>query len=122
MAWCGVVVANGFVKEIREFKSPRHICNVPNHFVIDEVAKSDKGSSNGNRGRDAVENPDVGSLRYFFGENKKCNENCDGCTMAGQTARDYTLLLNTGQILSIPLVIAGVYLMVKSTKTSTNEA
>jgi prolipoprotein diacylglyceryl transferase len=34
----------------------------------------------------------------------------------GQTARDYTLLLNTGQLLSIPLVIAGVYFMIKASK------
>ncbi len=40
----------------------------------------------------------------------------------GQTARDYTLPLNTGQLLSIPLVIAGIYLIVKATKKSTNEA
>ena len=35
----------------------------------------------------------------------------------GQTARDYTLTLNTGQMLSIPLVLAGVYLFIKATKT-----
>lgn len=29
----------------------------------------------------------------------------------GQTARDYSLPLNTGQLLSIPLVIAGIYLI-----------
>lgn len=29
----------------------------------------------------------------------------------GQTARDYTLPLNTGQLLSIPLVLAGIYLV-----------
>ena len=34
----------------------------------------------------------------------------------GQTARDYTLILNTGQLLSIPLVIAGVYFIVKASK------
>jgi prolipoprotein diacylglyceryltransferase len=34
----------------------------------------------------------------------------------GQTARDYTLLLNTGQLLSIPLVLAGVYFMIKASK------
>lgn len=33
-----------------------------------------------------------------------------------QTARDYTLLLNTGQILSIPLVLVGVYLILKASK------
>lgn len=36
----------------------------------------------------------------------------------GQTARDYTLPLNTGQLLSIPLVIAGIYLLVQATKKS----
>jgi prolipoprotein diacylglyceryl transferase len=36
----------------------------------------------------------------------------------GQTARDYTLPLNTGQLLSIPLVIAGIYLIVKASKKS----
>lgn len=40
----------------------------------------------------------------------------------GQTARDYTLPLNTGQLLSIPLVIAGIYLIVKATKKTTHEA
>jgi phosphatidylglycerol:prolipoprotein diacylglycerol transferase len=34
----------------------------------------------------------------------------------GQTARDYTLILNTGQLLSIPLVIAGVYFIAKASK------
>lgn len=36
----------------------------------------------------------------------------------GQTARDYTLPLNTGQMLSIPLVLAGIYLIVKANKYS----
>jgi prolipoprotein diacylglyceryl transferase len=36
----------------------------------------------------------------------------------GQTARDYTLPLNTGQLLSIPLVIAGIYLIIQATKKS----
>jgi phosphatidylglycerol:prolipoprotein diacylglycerol transferase len=40
----------------------------------------------------------------------------------GQTARDYTLPLNTGQLLSIPLVIAGIYLVMKATKNKPNEA
>lgn len=34
----------------------------------------------------------------------------------GQTARDYTLPLNTGQMLSIPLVLAGIYLIYKATQ------
>ena len=34
----------------------------------------------------------------------------------GQTARDYTLILNTGQLLSIPLVLAGIYLVYKATQ------
>ena len=34
----------------------------------------------------------------------------------GQTARDYTLPLNTGQMLSIPLVLAGIYLVYKANK------
>ena len=40
----------------------------------------------------------------------------------GQTARDYTLPLNTGQLLSIPLVIAGIYLVMKATKNKPHEA
>jgi prolipoprotein diacylglyceryl transferase len=36
----------------------------------------------------------------------------------GQTARDYTLPLNTGQLLSIPLVFAGIYLIIQATKKS----
>lgn len=36
----------------------------------------------------------------------------------GQTARDYTLPLNTGQMLSIPLVFAGFYLIYKATQKS----
>jgi phosphatidylglycerol:prolipoprotein diacylglycerol transferase len=32
----------------------------------------------------------------------------------GQTARDYSLPLNTGQLLSIPLVIAGIYLVFRA--------
>lgn len=40
----------------------------------------------------------------------------------GQTARDFTNVLNTGQMLSIPLVIAGIYLIYKATKTTPNEA
>jgi len=40
----------------------------------------------------------------------------------GQTARDYTLPLNTGQMLSIPLVIAGIYLVYSAYNKSTNEA
>jgi prolipoprotein diacylglyceryl transferase len=40
----------------------------------------------------------------------------------GQTARDYTLPLNTGQLLSIPLVIAGIYLVLKAAKKTTHEA
>ena len=40
----------------------------------------------------------------------------------GQTARDYSLPLNTGQLLSIPLVIAGIYLVVKAAKKTTHEA
>jgi prolipoprotein diacylglyceryltransferase len=31
----------------------------------------------------------------------------------GQTARDEYLFLNTGQLLSIPLVLAGIYLLWK---------
>lgn len=31
----------------------------------------------------------------------------------GQTARDYTFALNTGQLLSIPLILIGVYLLVR---------
>jgi len=38
----------------------------------------------------------------------------------GQTARDYTLPLNTGQLLSIPLVIAGIYLIYNATKKHAN--
>ena len=38
----------------------------------------------------------------------------------GQTARDYSLPLNTGQLLSIPLVIAGIYLLYHTTKKDTN--
>jgi phosphatidylglycerol:prolipoprotein diacylglycerol transferase len=34
----------------------------------------------------------------------------------GQTARDEVLLLNTGQLLSIPFVLAGIYLIWKSNK------
>jgi prolipoprotein diacylglyceryl transferase len=40
----------------------------------------------------------------------------------GQTARDYTLPLNTGQMLSIPLVLAGIYLIYSASKKSINEA
>ncbi|MEY5001326.1 MAG: hypothetical protein RLZZ211_1362 [Bacteroidota bacterium] len=40
----------------------------------------------------------------------------------GQTARDYTLPLNTGQLLSIPLVIAGIYLVMKASKNKPHEA
>lgn len=36
----------------------------------------------------------------------------------GQTARDFTLPLNTGQLLSIPLVLLGVYLIYKAKKSS----
>jgi prolipoprotein diacylglyceryl transferase len=36
----------------------------------------------------------------------------------GQTARDYTLPLNTGQMLSIPLVLAGIYLVYNASKKS----
>ena len=36
----------------------------------------------------------------------------------GQTARDYTLILNTGQMLSIPLVLAGIYLIYNATQKS----
>jgi phosphatidylglycerol---prolipoprotein diacylglyceryl transferase len=40
----------------------------------------------------------------------------------GQTARDEVLLLNTGQLLSIPFVLAGIYLIWKSSKLqSTND-
>lgn len=39
----------------------------------------------------------------------------------GQTARDYTLPLNTGQLLSIPLVIAGIYLIYNALKKQANE-
>lgn len=39
----------------------------------------------------------------------------------GQTARDYTLPLNTGQMLSIPLVIAGIFLIYNAIKKSANE-
>jgi phosphatidylglycerol---prolipoprotein diacylglyceryl transferase len=35
----------------------------------------------------------------------------------GQTARDEVLLLNTGQLLSIPFVVVGIYLIWKSRKT-----
>lgn len=34
----------------------------------------------------------------------------------GQTARDYTLPLNTGQLLSIPLVLVGIFLIYNTTK------
>ncbi len=37
----------------------------------------------------------------------------------GQTARDEVLLLNTGQLLSIPFVLAGIYLIWKSNKLQT---
>jgi prolipoprotein diacylglyceryltransferase len=36
----------------------------------------------------------------------------------GQTARDEVLLLNTGQLLSIPFVVVGIYLIWKSGKTT----
>lgn len=39
----------------------------------------------------------------------------------GQTARDYTLPINTGQLLSIPLVIAGIYLIYNALKKQANE-
>lgn len=39
----------------------------------------------------------------------------------GQTARDNTLPLNTGQLLSIPLVIAGIYLIYNAIKKPANE-
>jgi len=39
----------------------------------------------------------------------------------GQTARDYTLPLNTGQLLSIPLVLAGIYLIYNALKKQANE-
>ena len=35
----------------------------------------------------------------------------------GQTARDYTWALNTGQILSIPLIILGLYLLLRKSNT-----
>jgi prolipoprotein diacylglyceryltransferase len=34
----------------------------------------------------------------------------------GQTARDFELTLNTGQLLSIPFVLIGIYLVYRSTK------
>jgi prolipoprotein diacylglyceryltransferase len=37
----------------------------------------------------------------------------------GQTARDEQLFLNTGQILSIPLVIAGMILLYRGLKKPT---
>lgn len=39
----------------------------------------------------------------------------------GQTARDEYLFLNTGQLLSIPLVLAGIYLLVKGLKGNPTE-
>lgn len=40
----------------------------------------------------------------------------------GQTARDYSLPLNTGQLLSIPLVLAGIYLVYRSIQKVSNAA
>jgi prolipoprotein diacylglyceryltransferase len=40
----------------------------------------------------------------------------------GQTARDEVLFLNTGQLLSIPLVIWGIALIFRALKLSKNEA
>jgi prolipoprotein diacylglyceryltransferase len=34
----------------------------------------------------------------------------------GQTARDFELLINTGQMLSIPFIIAGILLIYRSQK------
>jgi prolipoprotein diacylglyceryltransferase len=34
----------------------------------------------------------------------------------GQTARDFELLINTGQMLSIPFIIAGIILIYRSQK------
>jgi prolipoprotein diacylglyceryl transferase len=50
-------------------------------------------------------------LILIFGSRIICE-----CFKLGQTARDYTLLLNTGQLLSIPLVIAGIYLVYNASK------
>jgi len=54
-------------------------------------------------------------LILIFGSRIICE-----CFKLGQTARDYTLPLNTGQMLSIPLVIAGVYLVYRALKTETH--
>ena len=54
MAWSRVVVANGFIVEIREFKGPRHISCVADHFVIDQIAQADERSGNGNWRSNAV--------------------------------------------------------------------
>jgi prolipoprotein diacylglyceryltransferase len=40
----------------------------------------------------------------------------------GQTARDDVWFLNTGQLLSVPFVIAGIILIFLSLKHSKNEA
>ena len=50
-------------------------------------------------------------LILIFGSRIICE-----CFKLGQTARDYTLPLNTGQLLSIPLVIAGIYLVYNASK------
>ena len=50
-------------------------------------------------------------LILIFGSRIICE-----CFKLGQTARDYTLPLNTGQLLSIPLVIAGIYLIYTASK------
>ena len=42
-----VVVANCFVIEILEFKSPRHIGNITHHFVVDQITQADKRCRDG---------------------------------------------------------------------------
>jgi prolipoprotein diacylglyceryltransferase len=39
----------------------------------------------------------------------------------GQTARDFEWTINTGQLLSIPFVLMGIYLIYRSTKSSNIE-
>lgn len=50
-------------------------------------------------------------LILIFGSRIICE-----CFKLGQTARDYTLPLNTGQLLSIPLVLAGIFLVYNASK------
>jgi prolipoprotein diacylglyceryltransferase len=39
----------------------------------------------------------------------------------GQTSRDFEWTINTGQLLSIPFVLMGIYLIYRSTKSSNIE-